>query len=408
MRDVIHDITHREAIFDVNRLIQNKDVKEHIERALGEHVYNQFHPWLLTVARSHQGNFDMVDMVTGQARRLTTISALGFKATTTVVQQLGHFNTINAIGLKYTAQGLAGMYLRNPVKIKESFNFIFERSPAMRFRSRTFDREVNDIIKKQEFGALKVSDSVFFSTIAISDMIVSGVAWLGAYKKAMAGKEKNIAKGDEKAAIAFADRTVRITQAAGGAKDLSRIQTGSGTARLLTIFYSYFNVLFNQFNKEINIVKGKKGFTPKVFRAVRAYLYLVVMDAILGEIITGRGPEDDEDLVRWTTKKLTAYPFHTIVGVRDMVSSLESGYGYTFTPVAKTAEGVIDILDLGLRAVDPERDITTLDIIQAGEGFSTLIGLPTNQIKITVDHFINWSNGDSDFSLKHLLLKKEN
>ncbi len=48
--------------------------------------------------------------------------------------------------------------------------------------------------------------------------------------------------GDEAKVIDPADRAVRVSQSAGGVKDLAKIQRGGDTWRMFTMFYSYVRV----------------------------------------------------------------------------------------------------------------------------------------------------------------------
>src|SRR5690606_28824964 len=147
------------------------------------------------------------------------------KVTTAIVQPLGLLNSLPRVGGAAMTKALFDFYA-NPMKMRDTLGFIFERSAFMKNRMATFDRDVRDALNRIRGRAERdpipfgVRQSFFWMT-GVMDMSVSVPTWMAAYDNAMSGKVENITGGDEQAAAEHADSVVRTTQGAGGVKDLT-------------------------------------------------------------------------------------------------------------------------------------------------------------------------------------------
>jgi len=145
--------------------------------------------------------------------------------------------------------------------------------------------------------------------------------------------------GDEAGAVAYAERVIRLTQAAGGVKDLAAMQRGSEPMKLLTIFYSYFSAMYNRLR-----TLGRDVWTMETgdFPALLARaLFLVIVPAVMGEMLVGRGPDDDDDWTAWVLTKVLVAPFMSVPVVRDIASGASSSYGYTLSPATHVGETMV-------------------------------------------------------------------
>lgn len=146
--------------------------------------------------------------------------------------------------------------------------------------------------------------------------------WIGAYEKAMSEAP------DEARAIALADQAVIDSQGSGLLKDQSAIEAGGGMKKVMTMFYSYMNTVFNQ-----AVVSGYTSKSRGKFAA--DMLLLVVAPAVVNRLIkdallpTGN---DDEDYWRKLPKRLAQEEASYLLGMMTITrefSSLVSGYGYS-------------------------------------------------------------------------------
>lgn len=391
IENVIHDLTHREAVIDVDRLLQDDDVSAAIKGVMGIEFYRTLRPWLKGIAGDRTPAPNMLNTVLRHARHGMTVVSMGLKFTTALVQPLGFTQSLELLGERAALTGLKAFY-GQPWQIEKRIEFVTQRSAMMRHRMTTFDRDVRDIEK--QFGArsaLREVDAVMFAGIGLMDMAVSLPTWLGAYDKGMTDF-----KNDEAKAIAFADRSVRLSQGSGSAKDLAAIQRGDDTHRIFTMFYSYFSTLNNLLRRRTQATRG----VGDAGRAALALLYLVAVPAVLGELVLGRGPDDEDDWLTWAVVKIGAYPFMSMVGIRDIVSAATSDYGYSLTPVADAFQFVADTA----RKVG-EGDFDRSALKSGVNALGVWLKLPSRQAWLSGEYLVDYFSGDiEDFSVYEFLV----
>ena len=146
-----------------------------------------------------------------------------------------------------------------------------------------------------------------------------------------------IAEGKDKdTAILEADAAVRLTQGAGGAKDLAAIQRNNELTKMLTMFYSYFSVLYNRqrdMGRNVQEIKDMPKFLSRAF-------FTVMIPAIIGDLILMRGPDEDEDEAEWVIRKVLLYPLMSVPLLRDVASTIDSGFDYRFSPLSTIGEKI--------------------------------------------------------------------
>lgn len=400
--NAVHDITHRKALIDVDRLVNNNRVRDAIERAAGKEMYRQLRPWLVSIAGEKRQISNFWEAIIGRARAGATVVNMAWKITTAIVQPLGYLQSVDLIGEKYAMKGLE-FYGRNPLKMKKSVEFVMERSIMMQNRQRTYDRDVRDVIKKTSLkGPTFEIQQSFFYFIGLLDMGVSVPTWLGAYSKAMDGAVDGIKAGDELKAIDFADKTVRMSQSAGGAKDLASIQRGSEYSRAFTMFYSYFNVLYNLMRRRLQITKGVQDMP----RFAASMLYLWFAPAILSELVAGRGPDDEDEWAEWAAKNLIGYPFSTVVGVRDISNAYLTEYDYEASPAFDAIDKSIGAFDIPYKLATGE-DIDRSDVKDLVLATGYWGKLPARQTWITGEYLYDYATGEEDdFNFKDLFFAR--
>ncbi len=391
MNNVIHDLTHRRALMDVDKITNNERVKKAIEGSAGKQMYRQVRPWLQGIAQDNQQIFSAWEEIFAKARTGATIVNMGWKFTTAFAQPLGYLQSVDEIGVKSAWQGLTDFY-GSKSKMQAKYNFVMDRSIMMQNRQKTFDRDIKDTIKRiEKEGKMDAVRQSFFYMTGLLDMGVAMPTWLGAYRQAMDGLVDNVSKGDENAAIQYADRTVRVTQSAGNIKDLAQIQRGSNTFKLFTMFYSYFNVLFNLLKKRgYQFVKGDLS----VPQLAASSIFLWMAPAILGEMAASRFPDEDEDWLPWAAKHVGMYPFMSVVGVRDVVNGL-GPYGYTASPAFDAFEKTVKAVKIPFKAAAGE-EITKSDVKAAVLAASYWGALPGRQGWITGEYIYDIMTGQDE------------
>lgn len=402
IKNAVHDYTHREALIDVQKLLANDKLQTAIVNKVGIEQYRQLKPWLQGIANDFSESNSFWETIVGKARANATIVAMGWKVTTAIVQPLGLLTSADVLQQSYGVEGNRELiksinwFYKNPLKWKEKAELVFEKSVMLRNRSKSFDRDVRDYFKKSNLEEKsKISDSFFYLT-SMFDMGVAIPTWEAAYNL----KFKELGFKNEQKAIDYADMVVRTSQSSGGAKDLAAIQRGSELKKMFTMFYSFFSVLYNRFAE----VKGYQKKHKDMPKLVASLVYLWFAPAVLGELIAGRGPDDEEEWLKWAGKEMFAYPFQAIVGIRDIVNAIKDDYGYKMTPVSDALASIPKLYNqLTKDEIEGDKLLKSgLDVV----GY--WMGLPTKQINITAGNFFNWLVGeDDDYSLKDVFFYKK-
>jgi hypothetical protein len=403
LSNTIHDVTHRKALMDVDRITRSPRVRDVIERAAGKEMYRQIRPWLQTIANDRREPVGAFEGILGRLRVGATVVNMGWKVTTAIVQPLGYLQSVDLLGEKYGWVGLKKFY-GSPAKMREGVNFVMERSGMMQNRQKTFDRDVRDTLKKTTLKgtSAEIQQSFFYFT-GLMDMSVAVPTWLGAYEKSMNGDVDGTTAGNEAQAIDFADKTVRMSQSAGGAKDLADIQTGAEYHRIYTMFYSYFNVLYNLLRRRGQLTNSKKDIP----RLAASMMYLWFAPAILSELVAGRGPEDEDEWAEWAATNAITYPFQTIVGVRDGVNAMFTKYGYDASPAFDGAAETFKTFAAAGKVFNDD-DFKRSDAKSAVLAASYWGQLPGRQVWITSEYLYDYATGEEDeFSFRDLVFTRK-
>lgn len=396
--EVIHDVTHREAIMQAHRFLTNERVMRSVDETLGKEVTNQFRPWLKHIANSwaqeRAGN-EAVGQFMTKARANTTVVGMGFRITTMLTQAAGYSNSFEYVGSKWVASGIA-QSATHPI---ETFRFVMERSGEMRNRMDTIDRDINLAMRKMrsKAGNLDAAKRFAFHGIGYMDRAVSIPTWMGAYNKALFGG------ASEDQAVYAADKAIRLSQGAAGPKDLAAVATGQGrygvAFKLMTMFYTYLSTVYSrQRNLGRDTVRADAADLPGLI--ARAW-WLVVVPPLLAEILSGRGPDEDEDWGLWAFKKMLGQSLGAIPVVRDLVDPIfvkVTGQGFAFnyrlSPVTAAGESLVRVGgDIGNIAQGEKTNRATRNTLEA-IGYTT--GLVPGQIAASTQFLVDVGYGEQD------------
>lgn len=387
---VIHDLTHRKAIIDAAKIISNKEIKKALNETLGVNIANQFNPWLQGVANDmvmdSKKGIDAWTNMSATLRANLSVAWMGFSATTGIQQILGfsqsweHLAQLGA--RKYLPQGILE-FARQPFKTIE---FVKALSGEMRNRDANLDNNMREVLKRisGKTGPKEVIQRLAFKHISVIQSIVDYPTWLAAYHKGMADGETL------DTSVAMGDRAVRLSQMSGGPKDLAAVQRKDGLMKALTIVYSYFNLLYNRQADLVHSMKTAQGVKDYLVAFERT-MFLIALPAVLAPLMTGSGPKDDESYAKWAALKIATYPLMSVPLLRDVGSSLESGWAYSgATPIGDVFKSTTRLAAaVGQDDLDAEKiTMSTMDVI--GMGF----GLPTAQPKRTAKYLFSVERGE--------------
>lgn len=313
---VAHDLAWHEYLIDANRLLGSAGIDGAIRETYGPEVARTMRKALEDMAKGDIPAQNAFERGINYLRTGATIAGLGWNVTTSLLQPLGLAQSMVRIGPKYVARGIA-RWAGSAVRLESTVAEIASRSDFMRLRSKTMQREINEVRNRVSASlrpqALTRVEESFFYLIAKMQLIADVPTWLGAYEKAGDLGES------EDTAIKLADQAVRDSQGGGQISDLAEIQRGSPLMKLWTNFYSYFNTTYNLMAESIGETR-LAGPSRLPLLAADALLLLTV-PVILGEVMkTAVRGDDWEELPEQLARQQISYLFGLMVGLREIGS----------------------------------------------------------------------------------------
>lgn len=321
LNEIIHDLTHREAVIDAARLLKSSSIDKAIRETLGAQAKQKLNKALEDIARGNTAPVEGLDKYSGLLRQNVSMTGLGFNVVSAAVQLTGFIPAVARLGGKYAWVGLS-QFTTHPIKATRT---AMEQSEFMRNRGNTRLREIREVAATIN-GAGKIRKFLtkysYWLMLKIQQIVDTSI-WHGALAKAMdSGKDLDTA-------IKLADQTVLDTQGGGQIKDLSEFERGSNTQKLFTVFYAYMNTALNQGFVEVKTQKSKAKLAANL---IMIYVIPNALNAMLrSALIPG---DDDEDLVKKLAKEQISFLLGLFVGGRELaqLANIATGdrfYGYT-------------------------------------------------------------------------------
>lgn len=392
---VIKDLTHRKWLLDVNWLVHDREIRAALRQHLGDEYVGLFPDWVRAVANDR--NFASMRSLNiwrrgfEHLRYNVMIASMGFKAATMMSQLAGVGPAIEVVGgaekdgRKYFSRAFAQV-ARRPRAVYELATGL---SGEMRHRLDTRDRDMRDKLRLLQGRKDWLADFQQFALrgIAWADMMVSLPTWLAGYQKAL---DQGRSQED---AVHAGDRAVRLSQGAGGAKDLASVMSRNDTLmRILTMFYTPFNALYNRLRDVGHSVHGI-GDAPQA--ALRLW-WVWLVPAVVGELLAGRSPDgDDEDDFDWWARQVLLYPTLAIPFVRDVAAGSFGEFGYQLSPIAQVGNSVARTVKTAGKVLEGDAELEDL-AARALKTTGYLLGLPTGQLEITGGYLYDLAIGDAD------------
>jgi hypothetical protein len=370
-RRAVHWISHISFVRDANKVFRHPKYQEMVTDTMGKAYMDELRGWVshLAAPKGRDANA-LFDRGADYLRRNTTIVALGFKATVSAKQLLSLWNTLESpdVANKQVLKAV-GAWARSPGATKR---FMMESSQAMANRTRTLDKDVGDLLNRQfdplqgKYGnIIPVMKDASMWMIKFTDGIAVNITWNAGYREIIDGG------GTHAEAVEHADGIVRRTQPAAAPKDLSPIQRGTAIDRLVSMFYTFMNTVYNLMGERWMMYKaGQMGLG----RLLASFLMILAIPSILASQITVGLRER-----RWLTptEVLIAPPTFgvaTLPWVRDFFNAVKRGVtgeygGYDASPAVNTLEKALrgvgrvgkrirewdaydDMFDVGYDAID--------------------------------------------------------
>ncbi|HVW78507.1 MAG TPA: hypothetical protein VHB45_12900 [Alloacidobacterium sp.] len=351
---VIKDLTHREFMLAANRLLLDTEVRNALRETLGPAYEEQFMPWLRTIINDRNGSvaqgLSTFSRLVRGLRSNLTLATLSFKVTTSLLQWTHAPRMLLMTRPAAYAEALVA-FLAHPVAMTRE---IRELSPnEMRFRGEDLDRDIRE--KLQDLGGkksltLQVARAGNLS-IQFTDHLLSFPLWLSVYRDTLKEHvDLPEAEARYKAAHA-ADSAIRLGLGSAAPKDLPPIMRNNDLAKLLTMFYSFHNGIYNQ----IRDVGHEFRYDRNVGKLTYGMALSVLAPAVLSQLILGERPKDGENPVLWAIWRSLLFGADTIPLLRDVASMVDRHQGVHFSPLESVLEkGGKALVDAGADKEDKD------------------------------------------------------
>lgn len=393
INEVIHYVTHYEAIRAVDRLTSNADVRAAITEGLGQEIYQQFRPWLQAIAQdgAPDPNLTYIGKALRHLRFGSSIALLGGKLTTGLIQGLGLASSWKEIKTKHMRAGLQRF-------LKGGWKKASELSSEIRNLDSQHDRDMAQMFQAQmnrfsKYGNASASIARFsLSWMMTMQKAVNAITWYAAREQAMAEGHGN--------PVAYADSIVRMTQSGGGIKDVAAVQRGGEGERMFVVMYTYFSVLYNQ----LAMRSGKTTTAGKTADYAARWWFLVLLPVTVEALARGRAPDPEDDtedyLAAWAMEYFR-YASRTIPFASTLTAAVteerEPGYGPW-----------MDTLIQGLattKKIPGDRELSESDLRRFANSAGVVFHLPTGGLWNAWKYLDKYTDGDLEEPIMDLLFR---
>ena len=417
--EAIHHIAMREAATDVYKLITHPVVQQAVQQKYGMETYNTIRQWAKDVWKTDVQKMDTITRVLEQYRKNTasaimlnraSVAVMNLCNITPMMERIGKVNTVKAI----VDFGL-GFYIGTK-RYKENRQFVFNKSPMMRDRMNTIDKDIaqgmeiavgqNTSLTREKAKYLRDKVNRFgYLLITETDLMFSMAMWKHTYDKTMKEQIESgmtDVKQMEQNAISAADADVRYVVGSGQVKDQVEIQRKNTLVSQLTPFYSYSSTVFNAWVDAGYAAYDHGDFRPLARKLIYWYIMTSLIETGLRSAIAGEWG-DPEKMLKRLKLVLTRNGDQGMPVFRDVVDSVMNrilyGTDSSNSPLATTV--IEEAVNVVKAVEDDKKDFT--DVGRA----VTRIGNRTWRFSDTLTdgfwNFVRFSLVDTDRSVQELI-----
>ena len=357
--EAIHHIAMREAATDVYKLITHPAVQQAVQQKYGMETYNMIRQWSKDVWKTDVQKADIINRTLEQMRKNSAFAVMAMRTGTAILNVLNVFPMMHQIGKINTLKAITSFglgFYKGTDTYARNRQFVFDKSPMMRDRMNTIDRDMQQdmklevgqdtsLIRERATHAKEKFNRFGYWFITETDLMFSMALWKHGYDESM---RKQIEAGMtdvkqmEQNAISDADTNVRAVFGSGQVKDQVAMQRKNTLVGQLTPFYSYSSTVLNALIKAGYRVKDHGDYMA----LINATLYWVVLQTLAETVYRSAvaGELDDQD------KMLRRLGITT-------VRNVDQGF-----PVVRDAlEGVMNHFLLGSDSNNSPLAITAID-----------------------------------------------
>ena len=427
----INHITMREAVTDVNTLINRKEFADYITNKLGASEYQYLRQWVRDQWTTEVSRLTEFDNMMQTIKRNISSAVMAGKVSVAIqnvanipvaMEQLGAARVMRAL---YRA-GI-GVYGRGSGRYNETYGFVLGKSVMLRERAQTLDKDmrrgleiggkgftidgksVGGYTMEQLGEARDAINSWGYSLLSETDLMLSVPIWKDVYDveySKLVQKEGVSLEWADQRAIELADKAIIDIFGSGDIKDQAGIQRNKGTiANFATTFYTYAGTLWNMQLDGFYAFKDRGDFK----KFARVIFYDLFMQAVIMVIYNNLfGSDDDDDpakVVKSLTKEFVNQSVMGVPFVREGITQAmnrmlgEKVYNRGTSPLSYA---VIDKIDDIFTAVNSSKKDWT-DVGRAGLQFANSMTGLSNTLTDGVMTIAKYGLTEIDAELEDLL-----
>ena len=427
----INHITMREAVTDVNTLINRKEFADYVTNKLGASEYQYLRQWVRDQWTTEVSRLTEFDNMMQTIKRNISSAVMAGKVSVAIqnvanipvaMEQLGAARVMRAL---YRAG--VGVYGRGSGRYNETYGFVLGKSVMLRERAQTLDKDmrrgleiggkgftidgksVGGYTMEQLGEARDAINSWGYSLLSETDLMLSVPIWKDVYDveySKLVQKEGISLEWADQRAIELADKAIIDIFGSGDIKDQAGIQRNKGTiANFATTFYTYAGTLWNMQLDGFYAFKDRGDFK----KFARVIFYDLFMQAVIMVIYNNLFGSDDDDDPTKVAKSLTKeFVNQSVMGVpfvREGITQAmnrmlgEKVYNRGTSPLSYA---VIDKIDDIFTAVNSSKKDWT-DVGRAGLQFANSMTGLSNTLTDGVMTIAKYGLTDIDAELEDLL-----
>nr|DAS33204.1 MAG TPA: crystallin beta/gamma motif-containing protein [Caudoviricetes sp.] len=427
----INHITMREAVTDVNTLINRKEFADYITNKLGASEYQYLRQWVRDQWTTEVSRLTEFDNMMQTIKRNISSAVIAGKVSVAIqnvanipvaMEQLGAARVMRAL---YRAG--VGVYGRGSGRYNETREFVLGKSVMLRERVQTLDKDmrrgleiggkgftidgksVGGYTMEQLGEARDAINSLGYSLLSETDLMLSVPIWKDVYDveySKLVQKEGISLEWADQRAIELADKAIIDIFGSGDIKDQAGIQRNKGTiANFATTFYTYAGTLWNMQLDGFYAFKDRGDFK----KFARVIFYDLFMQAVIMVVYNNLFGSDDDDDPTKVAKSLTKeFVNQSIMGVpfvREGITHAmnrmlgEKVYNRGTSPLSYA---IIDKIDDIFTAVNSSKKDWT-DVGRAGLQFANSMTGLSNTLTDGVMTIAKYGLTDIDAELEDLL-----
>lgn len=427
----INHIAMREAVTDVNTLINRKEFADYITNKLGASEYQYLRQWVRDQWTTEVSRLTEFDNMMQMIKRNISSAVMAGKVSVAIqnvanipvaMEQLGAARVMRAL---YRAG--VGVYGRGFGRYNETYEFVLGKSVMLRERAQTLDKDmrrgleiggkgftidgksVGGYTMEQLGEARDAINSWGYSLLSETDLMLSVPIWKDVYDveySKLVQKEGISLEWADQRAIELADKAIIDIFGSGDIKDQAGIQRNKGTiANFATTFYTYAGTLWNMQLDGFYAFKDRGDFK----KFARVIFYDLFMQAVIMVIYNNLFGSDDDDDPTKVAKSLTKeFVNQSVMGVpfvREGITQAmnrmlgEKVYNRGTSPLSYA---IIDKIDDIFTAVNSSKKDWT-DVGRAGLQFANSMTGLSNTLTDGVMTIAKYGLTDIDADLEDLL-----